>query len=185
MYLAAKRAEAEAIINEATIANLAGIGHTFPGPRLRPLVQEDDFSTIDHIRLDPWYINMLLYLIHPYNIMIRRSPYLQDKIQNLNKEKTNLIWIIAKSVPEWCDDSCDGQDRESKADRWYSLSSTCCIHSCESLHETCSDQRISPEAEVSAMAAACYLPPPVHQLPTPKPVFNLMNYFKKYYMVYV
>lgn len=85
MYLAAKRAEAEAIIDEATIANLAGIGYTFPRPRLRPLIQEDDFSTIDHICLDPSYIKILLYLIHPYNIMIRRSPYLPKQTKTISK----------------------------------------------------------------------------------------------------
>lgn len=79
MYLAAERAEAEAIIDEATIANLAGIGYAFPWPRLRPLIQEDDFSTVDHICLDSGYIKILLYLIHSYHIMIRRSPYLPKK----------------------------------------------------------------------------------------------------------
>ena len=88
MYLAAKRTEAEAIINEATIANFAGIGNAFPWPRLRPLVQKNHFSTIDHICLDTWYVKILLYLIHSYNIMIRRSPYLPKtnsrKLQKLN-----------------------------------------------------------------------------------------------------
>lgn len=156
MYLAAKRAEAEAIINEATIANLAGIGYAFPGPRLRPLVQEDDFSTINHICLDPGYIKILLYLIHPYNIMIRRSPYLQNqsrKIQNLKPTKNiksfdestsnyrDYSTIKIKTTPEWFDDPCDEQDKESKVGRWCSLSNTYCIHSYENLHETCNEQR--------------------------------------------
>jgi len=94
MYLAAKRAEAEAIINEATIANLAGIGHSFPRPRLRPLIQEDDFSTIDHIGLDPTYIKILLYLIHPYNIMIRRSPYLNGAMILVMSKTKRAKWAI-------------------------------------------------------------------------------------------
>jgi hypothetical protein len=149
MYLAAKRAEAEAIINEATIANLAGIGHSFPRPRLRPLIQEDDFSTIDHIGLDPTYIKILLYLIHPYNIMIRRSPYLpktnQDNLKTSTRSKRHKykITIKIKTLPEWCDDPCDEQDKESKVGHWCSLSNTYCIHSYESLHETCNEQRIA------------------------------------------
>lgn len=148
MYLAAKRAEAEAIINEATIANLTSIGYAFPGPRLRPLIQEDNFSTIDHICLNPRYINILLYLIHPYNIMIRRSPYL-PKTQSrkhkyrLERDSSKLCNNQDQDLsPEWCDDLCDVQDKESKVGRWYSLSNTYCIHSYESLHETYNEQRI-------------------------------------------
>ena len=105
MYLAAKRTEAEAIINETTIANFAGSGYAFPWPRLRPLVQKNHFSTIDHISLDTWYVEILLYLIHPYNIMIRRSPYLPKpfkKIQKLNTRIQELLpertWMVRWSL---------------------------------------------------------------------------------------
>jgi hypothetical protein len=42
MYLAANRAEAEAVFGKATITDHAGISKTFTRLRLRPLIQEQN-----------------------------------------------------------------------------------------------------------------------------------------------
>ena len=71
MYLAAKRAEAEAIINKATVTDLAGISNSFTRSRLRPFIQKHNLCAVYHIRLNAKDIQILLNLIHPYHIMIR------------------------------------------------------------------------------------------------------------------
>lgn len=43
---------------------------------LRPLIQEKNSSTVDHISLNSTDIQNLLNLCYPHNIMIRRPPYL-------------------------------------------------------------------------------------------------------------
>lgn len=68
--LAAKRAEAEGI-EEAAIADLAGVGDAFARPRLRPLVQENNLSAVDYVCLNRAYVQKLLNFIHPNNIMVR------------------------------------------------------------------------------------------------------------------
>lgn len=75
IYLTAKRAEAEGI-EKAALADLAGVGDAFPWPRLWPLVQENDPGAVDNVGLDSTYVQHLLYLRHPYHIMVRRPPYL-------------------------------------------------------------------------------------------------------------
>lgn len=52
MYLAANRAEAEAIFGKSTKTDLAGISKPFTRPRLRPLIQEQNLCAIDHICLN-------------------------------------------------------------------------------------------------------------------------------------
>lgn len=94
MYLAAKRAEAEAIIDKATITDLAGISNSFTGSRLRPFIQKHNLCAVDHIRLNAKDIQILLNLIHPYHIMIRWSPYLQFNILKSNFSKASLNYEI-------------------------------------------------------------------------------------------
>ena len=60
MYLAAKRAEAEAIIDKGTITDSAGVGNSFSRSRLRlrlrlrlrPLIQKHNLCAVDHIHLN-------------------------------------------------------------------------------------------------------------------------------------
>lgn len=52
MYLAAKRAEGEAIVDKATITDLAGISNSFTRSRLRPFIQKHNLCAVDHIRLN-------------------------------------------------------------------------------------------------------------------------------------
>lgn len=68
--LAAKRAEAEGV-EEAAIADLAGVGDALARPRLRPFVQENNLSAVDYVCLNRAYVQELLNFIHPYYIMVR------------------------------------------------------------------------------------------------------------------
>ena len=50
MHLATDGAEPVAV-EEAPATALAGVGDSLAGPRLRPLVQEDDFRAVDYVSL--------------------------------------------------------------------------------------------------------------------------------------
>ncbi|KAK3020314.1 hypothetical protein RJ639_046526 [Escallonia herrerae] len=70
-YLTAERAEREGI-EEAALADMAGVGDTFTRPGLRALIEEDNLGTVDDIGLNPCYVQIiLLYLGHPYHIVVR------------------------------------------------------------------------------------------------------------------
>lgn len=77
--LAAEGAEAEGV-DEAPLANLAGVGDALARPGLRPLVEEDDSGAIDDVGVDTAYIQHLLYLRNSYYIVVRRSPYLDGAV---------------------------------------------------------------------------------------------------------
>lgn len=68
--LATQRAEPKGI-KKASAANLAGVGDSFPGPGLRPFVQEHNLRAVDNVRLDARYVDVLLNLAHPHHIMVR------------------------------------------------------------------------------------------------------------------
>lgn len=67
--LATQGAEPEGI-QEAPAANLAGVSHPLPGPRLRPLVQEDDLGAVYNVRLDAGDVDKLRHLRHPDHVMV-------------------------------------------------------------------------------------------------------------------
>jgi hypothetical protein len=69
-YLASKRAEAERI-KEAALTDMASVGNTFTRPRLRPLIQEHNFCTVDDVGLDLCYVQVFLNFRHPNHIMVR------------------------------------------------------------------------------------------------------------------
>ena len=73
MYLAAKRAEAKAIVSKATRTDIAGISNSNSSNalKLRPFIQKHNLCAVYHIRLNAKDIQILLNLIHPYHIMIR------------------------------------------------------------------------------------------------------------------
>lgn len=74
-YLAAKRAEFEGV-EEAAVADVAGVGDAFSRPRLWPLVQENNLGAVDYVCLHRADVQIFLYFRHSDNIMVRRPPYL-------------------------------------------------------------------------------------------------------------
>lgn len=77
--LATKRAEPEGI-EEAALANLAGVGDAFSGPGLWSFIEEDDLCTVDNVGLNRGDVQVLLNLRDPYHIMVRRPPYLDNAV---------------------------------------------------------------------------------------------------------
>lgn len=77
--LAAKRAEFEGV-EEAPVADVAGVGDAFSRPRLRPLVQENHLGAVDYVRLHRADVQILLYLRHSDNVVVRRPPYLNSAV---------------------------------------------------------------------------------------------------------
>ncbi|MCI49212.1 hypothetical protein A2U01_0070455, partial [Trifolium medium] len=47
-YLATKRTESKGV-KKAALADFTSVGDTFPRPRLRPLIQENNSCTVDDI----------------------------------------------------------------------------------------------------------------------------------------
>lgn len=94
-YLATKRTESE-WIEEAPITDFAGVCDAFSGPRLRPLIQENHFSTIDYVGLNRADIQVLLNLGNSDNIMVRWPPNLQF-IQNSEQQFRNQQWRTNQS----------------------------------------------------------------------------------------
>lgn len=95
--LAAKGTEAE-WIEEATLADLAGVGDSFSRPRLRAFIQEDDSCAVDNVGLDTGDIQHFLNLRNPDHIMVWWSPYLSMQM----KKQSNPIndrWDL--SVITW------------------------------------------------------------------------------------
>lgn len=68
-HLATKRAKTEGI-QEATLTDMASVGNTFTRPRLRPLIQEHNSSTVDNVCLDSCYVQVFLNFRHPNHIMV-------------------------------------------------------------------------------------------------------------------
>lgn len=96
-YLAAKGTEAE-WIEEATLADLAGVGDSFSRPRLRAFIQEDDSCAVDNVGLDTGDVQHFLNLRNPDHIMVWWSPYLSMQM----KKQSNPIndrWDL--SVITW------------------------------------------------------------------------------------
>lgn len=88
LYLASERTESETI-EEATETDLARYGYAFhSSSNLRPLVQEDDLSTVDDVSLHTGDVNVFLNLIHFHYVMVRRSSNLQ------NKTTRNIYWVV-------------------------------------------------------------------------------------------
>lgn len=75
MYLTTKWTESEGI-KKAAGAYLTSVGDPFTRPRLGALIEEDNLGTVDDVGLNTWYVYVLLYLIYPYYVVVRRSPYL-------------------------------------------------------------------------------------------------------------
>lgn len=69
MYLAAKGAEGEGI-EEGSMTDKAGIGDSFAGPGLGPLVEEHYLGAVYNVCLNPCNVHILLNLPHPYHIMV-------------------------------------------------------------------------------------------------------------------
>jgi len=85
MYLTTKRAEAEGI-KETPFTNFTSVGDTFTRPRLRPLIQEHNPSTVDYVGLNSTDVQHLLKFIHPNHIMIGRPPNLLNSKQKRIKQ---------------------------------------------------------------------------------------------------
>lgn len=73
--LAAEGAEAEGV-EEAAVADLAGVGDALSGSGLRALVEEDDAGAVDDVRLNAADVQDLLQLRNPDHVVVRRPPYL-------------------------------------------------------------------------------------------------------------
>lgn len=84
-YLAAERAEAEGI-EEAALADFAGVGDAFAGPRLRPFVQEDDSSAVDNVGLNAGDVQNFLNLWYSYHIVVRRPSNLPQNRTRMEKQ---------------------------------------------------------------------------------------------------
>jgi hypothetical protein len=69
-HLAAEGAEAERI-EEAALADLAGVGDALAGPRLRALVQEHNARAVDDVGLHSRDVQHLLYLRHADHVVVR------------------------------------------------------------------------------------------------------------------
>jgi predicted dehydrogenase len=79
-YLAAEGAEAEGV-EEAALADLAGVGDALAGPRLRALVQEHHARAVDDVGLHAGDIQHLLNLRHPDHVVVGGPPYLHHQQQ--------------------------------------------------------------------------------------------------------
>ena len=75
-YLAAEGAEAEGV-EQAAVADMAGVGDAFAVAQLRPAVDEHHPRAVDHVRLDPSDVQNLLDLRHADHVVVRRPPDLQ------------------------------------------------------------------------------------------------------------
>jgi hypothetical protein len=69
-HLAAEGTEAEGV-QEAALADLAGVGDALAGPRLRALVQEHHARAVDDVGLHPRDVQHLLYLRHTDHVVVR------------------------------------------------------------------------------------------------------------------
>jgi hypothetical protein len=75
-YLAAEGAEAEGV-EQAALADLAGVGDALAGPRLGALVEEHDARAVDDVRLHAGDVQHFLYLRHPDHVVVGGPPYLR------------------------------------------------------------------------------------------------------------
>lgn len=75
-------------IDKAPATNLAVIGDSFSGPRLRTFVQEHYLGTINNVRLNTRNVQISLNLIHPNHVMVRGSP-------NLNN---TMVFVMGQTV---------------------------------------------------------------------------------------
>lgn len=76
--LASQRAKAKGV-QQTSATDFTQIRTTFTGIislRLRSLIEEENFGTVYHVSLNSHYIQNLLNLGHPNNIMVRWSPNL-------------------------------------------------------------------------------------------------------------
>jgi len=87
-HLTSQRTEA-IWVQEAPSTNLTNVSYSFPRFWLRPHIQEQNSSTVYHIRLHSTYVQHPLNFSHPHYIMIRRSSYLS--INNSHKLFNNKI----------------------------------------------------------------------------------------------
>jgi len=76
--LASEGAEAEAV-EEAALADLAGVGDALPGAGLRPLVEEHHARAVDDVRLHAGDVQHLLNLRHPDHVVVGGPPYLHPQ----------------------------------------------------------------------------------------------------------
>lgn len=94
--LAANGAECEGV-EEAAIADAAGIGGSFSRARLRAaaLIQEYNFGAVDNVGLNPGDIQVFLDFPHSNYIMIWWSSYLQ-----INSTQSRIIQKYDQK-PQW------------------------------------------------------------------------------------
>uniref|UniRef100_A0A8R7UXX2 Uncharacterized protein n=1 Tax=Triticum urartu TaxID=4572 RepID=A0A8R7UXX2_TRIUA len=74
-YFASEGAEAEGV-EEAALADLAGVGDPLARPRLRALVEEHHARAVDDVRLHAGDVQHPLYLRRPDHVVVRRPPNL-------------------------------------------------------------------------------------------------------------
>lgn len=106
-YLATQRTESIRI-KQASVADLARVGHTLSRPWLRPFVEENNSSTVDNVGLNPSNVQELLNLRYPDHIMVRGPPYLQRWRKTpiniwVEKERPKSL-IQPKTSPNTCID---------------------------------------------------------------------------------
>lgn len=106
-YLATQRTESIRI-KQASVADLARVGHTLSRPWLRPFVEENNSSTVDNVGLNPSNVQELLNLRYPDHIMVRGPPYLQRWRKTpiniwVEKERPKSL-IQPKANPNTCID---------------------------------------------------------------------------------
>lgn len=106
-YLATQRTE-PIRIKQASVADLARVGHTLSRPWLRPFVEENNSSTVDNVGLNPSNVQKLLNLRYPDHIMVRGPPYLQRWRKTpiniwVEKERPKSL-IQPKTNPNTCID---------------------------------------------------------------------------------
>ena len=77
-HLTSQRTETK-WVQEVSSTNLTNVRHPFPRFGLRPLIQEQNPGTVDHICLHSTNVQHLLNFCHPHYIMIWRSSYLNQQ----------------------------------------------------------------------------------------------------------
>ena len=85
-YLASEGAEAEGV-EEAALADVAGVGDALAGPGLRALVEEHDARAVDDVGLHAGDVQHLLDLRHADHVVVRGPPYLPAMEQYTNKNR--------------------------------------------------------------------------------------------------
>lgn len=76
---------------------------------LRPLVQKEHIGTVYDISVHPFYVNQMLHFLHPYHLVVRRSPNLHPitgKERKPRKFKMTKPRKLKMSLIKWIIESC-------------------------------------------------------------------------------